>query len=144
MNSPKGYLVYLEGKTRKRSDDIKLFFEAYDPPIPIDNDTLKLLLNNYRDKVLPINIFRNIKRIEVVGENLETTEFELIWLILFKTIKHATGGILIHPEPEQTEAIGYWKRNDVIDIPPKKLMELIQKLKDTNYWERIDLIIGNQ
>ncbi len=140
----KGYVVFLEGETRRNSDDLKIFFKPFDKPIEIDNETLKTLLNNYRDKMLPINIFRNIKRVETTIDDMDAIEMELIWVILYKTKDGKTGGILIHPGPEKTEALGYWERDDTEKITPQRLKELLNRFRDKNYWERIDLIIGNQ
>ncbi len=137
-------LVFLEGESSKKMDDVILEFEMLDSPIQVDSEMLKTLLNSYREQLVPVHIFRNIKRVEKSSKKGRDLLEGVFWLLLFIRKDGRSGGILLKVKHDATTAIGYWARNDAEKMSPGEIKETIANTRNAEFWKRLDLIIGYQ
>ncbi len=137
-------IVCLEGESSKKLDDVILEFTMLDSPVRVDSEMLKTLLNSYRERLIPVHIFRNIKRVERISKSGRELLEGVFWLLLFIRKNGKTGGILLRVDHDSTVAIGYWAREDTEKMSPEKILNTITDTRNSEFWERLDLIIGYQ
>ncbi len=143
-NSKEKVVVCLEGESSKKMDDVILEFEILHSPVPVDSELLKTLLNSYREQLIPVHIFRNIKRVEKISREEKKSLEGVFWLLLFIKKDGTRGGVLLKVDPDSTTAIGYWKRQGAEKMTRERILETIAETRNAEAWKRLDLIIGYQ